>query len=145
MANLTNHIQSFDLVKHRGRLEPKEIGVHVCNLAAQTGVTRFLELQGAVYDKSPSLELVANKSSLSVTTKTMYPMTKDFSPLKLVYVILENVDVQFLSQYCSSFASRAKKSPSLVVPAKSDVCNFGDKIRNCKIFDVINGYVSLFK
>lgn len=143
MANLSQQIRYVDLMKHKNHLQANQIGVHVCNLAAQTGFTRFLELDGVVYDKSPSLQDIAGRSTVKkVPAKADYSLytPKDFSSMKLIYVVLENVDGAFIQKYCSIPSVKVKKGYSL---SKSDVCHFGDIIRKCRIHEVTQGFAGV--
>ena len=95
------------------KFKESEIGVYVTNLAAQTGFTRFLQLDGVVYDKSPSLDHVANRTIFLRKGKGFNKhVTHDFSPLKVVYLVLEKIDVKFLQSYCVSTKSTTSSQSS---------------------------------
>lgn len=64
-----------------------KIAVYVCNLAAQTGFTRFLELDNVYYDKSPQV------------------IDENFSRFTITYLILEKSDVQSLQSRCTGTRS----------------------------------------
>lgn len=138
---LNNHIKVADFGE--AKMKPSEVGVYVSNLAAQTGVTRFLQIEGVVYDKSPTFGLVANKSVTTTVTKKkkLRHVTHDFSAFRTSYPILEKVDVPFLQLYCTAKASSAKaKGSSSSSGIENVVCNFGENTRNCRIMKVINGF-----
>ena len=132
------------------KFKESEIGVYVTNLAAQTGFTRFLQLDGVVYDKSPSLDHVANRTIFLRKGKGFNKhVTHDFSPLKVVYLVLEKIDVKFLQSYCVSTKSTTSQSSKDGTGSSSSnntpgiesvVCNFGENAKNCKILKVVNGF-----
>lgn len=137
---LNNHIKVTDFGE--AKMKPSDVGVYVSNLAAQTGVTRFMQIEGVVYDKSPSFDLIANKSMVYVSKKNKAAnkhITHDFSHFRASYPILEKVDVPFLQLYCTSTKgnSKSKGSSSGI---ENVVCNFGENTKNCKIMKVINGF-----
>lgn len=164
ICSLNSHIISHDLT-HGNRYRANEIGVHVSNLAAQTGFSRFLQLDKITYDKSPNLEMVVSKSGYELgmkklsnsklyTGKSFSP--EDFSKMKLVYLVLENIDLQMLQKHCSSLpvANKASKlnhhhqhhhhqgMQNFNPDGSNDnvICNFGDYAKNCKMFKIINGF-----
>ena len=75
---LNHHITTVDNYHDRST-----IGVYVCNLAAQTGFTRFLELDAIYYDKRPKL------------------IDENFLRFGITYLVLEKNDVQSLQSRCS--------------------------------------------
>ena len=155
---VNHHIKSVDLIDtnpdHSGvqesaakRFRPNEIGVYVSNLAAQTGFSRFLHLDGIIYDKSPTLDHIANRTIYLKKGKGFNRhITHDFSPLKVIYLILEKIDVSFLQNYCVSTknvdknSKGSKSSSSSTSPIEGVICNFGENAKNCKIVKVVNGF-----
>jgi alpha-1,6-mannosyltransferase len=145
VSALNSHIRSVDLKEMRFRR--RDVGVYVTNLAAQTGVTRFAEMDHVVYDKSPSFEHVANRTIFLKKGRGFSKyVTHDFSQMKVVYPILEKVDVPFLQMYCVSAtattASKGKKT-SNSGGIENVVCNFGENARNCKILKVVNQFTGV--
>lgn len=139
---LNNHIRTVDLkeMKYRRR----DVGVYVTNLAAQTGVTRFTEMDHVVYDKSPTFEHVANRTIFLKKGRGFNKyITHDFSHMKVVYPILERVDVPFLQMHCSSAVSPKGKKASNSSGIENVVCNFGENARNCKILKVVNQFTGV--
>lgn len=95
----------------------KNVLVHVSNLAAQTGFTRFLEMENVTYDKSPDFKSIPNQLQ---------------SKYKSFYFILENIDQQFIRKYCGSNATEMSN--------ERITCNFNEFAKNCKIVNTINGF-----
>jgi hypothetical protein len=138
MANLSHHIKYVDL-GNKNHLRASQVGVHVCNLAAQTGFTRFLEVDGVLYDKSSNFLDVTSKpkGNYSRAQYSLYS-PKDFSSMRLVYLVLENIDVSFMQKYCG--LAKVKKGFSVT---KNELCHFGDVVGNCRIHDVTQGFVGV--
>ncbi|XP_015781103.1 uncharacterized protein LOC107359154 [Tetranychus urticae] len=145
-VNWTNkRIKSTDLKSFKAQ----DIGVYVCNLAAQTGFTRFLQLNGITYDKSKDYALMANKTRRIAKWRTRNPklrpsaIGKDF---KVVYFILENIDVDFLTRSCSSTARIPKKAPKTKTTIRlsdnieSVVCKLSPDAQDCNLIKAVNGY-----
>ena len=135
---LNNQIRNVDTGEHR--FKPTEIGVYVSNLAAQTGFTRFLQMDGVQYDKSPTFDHVANRTIFLRKGRGFNRfITHDFSSFRVVYPILEKVDVPFLQQFCTATAKGIKKSSS-TSGIENVICSFGENAKNCKIMKVVNGF-----
>lgn len=175
---VNHHIKTVDLIDpdneshdtsnindggNRGKkYKPSEIGVYVTNLAAQTGFSRFLHLDGVIYDKSPTLDHVANRTIYLRKGKGFNKhITHDFSPLKVIYLIMEKIDVGFLQSYCvstkdlrsggdksksgtsnagGSGSSSSSKGGSNASSIEGVICNFGENAKHCKIVKVVNGF-----
>ncbi|RWS31210.1 dol-P-Man:Man(7)GlcNAc(2)-PP-Dol alpha-1:6-mannosyltransferase-like protein [Leptotrombidium deliense] len=136
---LNDQIKNNDLKQYRRQ----DIGVYISNLGAQTGVTRFLQLEGVTYDKSPAFSLIANKTVAGPLNRKLGKqlinrnIIHDFSAFKICYLILEKIDVPFLQQYCTSTSSSKSGANTGI---EGVVCNFGDNTKNCRIMKVINGF-----
>ncbi|KAI1281960.1 putative Dol-P-Man:Man(7)GlcNAc(2)-PP-Dol alpha-1,6-mannosyltransferase [Halotydeus destructor] len=152
---LNHHIRTNEVKE--SKLKPADIGIYVSNLAAQTGVTRFMQIDGITYDKSPSFDLVANKTNMAAAyagkkaankNTVGRHITHDFSVFRVTFPILEKVDVPFLQLYCTSASassssgkgsSNSKKSAA-TSGIENVICNFGENTKNCKIMKVVNGF-----
>lgn len=71
------------ITTHDNYHDKSDISVYVCNLAAQTGFTRFLQLDGVYYDKSERLN------------------DDHFLPFPITYLVLEKNDVQTIQSKCT--------------------------------------------
>ncbi len=98
-------------------LPPTKTSVYVCNLAAQTGFTRFLELENVYYDKSPQL------------------MDSHFEDHFLVnYLVMEKSDVNAVQTKCSAESGKEKGNM---------ICQLGGRKRHCKILKPISGFTGI--
>lgn len=155
-----DRIRRIDLKTYK----PNDIAVHVCNLAAQTGFTRFLQVNDVTYDKSPDFNSLANKTfrlskyrNQTVDSNNRKPpKARDF---KILYFILENVDVNYLTHHCTS-RTPSKKSPTKKSSATSQQstqsspislsdsidsvsCKISSELPECTLVKAINGFDGL--
>lgn len=109
-----------------------EVGVYINNLAAQTGVSRFVQVDGAYYSKSAKL----NES----TFKKGY---------ELIYLVLEPKEVSsFLDERCpksSKDGSASKSTVDLWRTGRSKLdCNLPNQKRmQCAIIDTVYSFQSI--
>lgn len=107
-----------------------DVGVYVDNLAAQTGVSRFVQVDGAYYAKSPELDEETFRNSYN-----------------LIYNVLEPKEVvEFLKKFCfieqnqEKFVDKWRGDKSeikCIIPNQAQMfCSLSDSIRSFKSVDI---------
>lgn len=136
--NIPKHLSQFNL-------NTSQVGVHVGNLAAQTGFTRFAEWESITYDKSPNfLPLTTGESDESLRRLTGgkgQSLNVDLTKFKLVYLILDDVRPDLLNQYCH-IIKHSNHPNKLPYSIEKFECNF-NRLRRCRVNSVIYGFHSV--
>lgn len=136
--NIPKHLSQFNL-------NASQVGVHVGNLAAQTGFTRFAEWESIAYDKSPSfLPLTTGESDESLRRLTGgkgQSLNVDLTRYKLVYLILDDVKPDLLNQYCHIIKQSGQPN-KLPYSIDKFECNF-NRLKRCRVNSVIYGFHSV--
>lgn len=119
---INSEIQSDDFDHHL--IKSQNIGVYVTNLAAQTGFTRFLQLDNIFYEKSKNISSLIN----------MKGATKgEFIHFKLLYLILEEAEVDYFTTICRQSENTANDRFT---------CTLNDDSMNCDYVNEISSYSS---
>lgn len=116
-----------------GLFDPRsDVGVYVNNLAAQTGVSRFVQVNGAYYAKTPHIDRETFKKSYS-----------------LIYLMLEPKEVtKFLSDYCppeDNLEQLYEKSADKWRRSKNEIkCRLPNQSQMyCSIIETVNIFKSV--
>lgn len=134
--NIPKHLNQFNL-------NTTDVAVHVGNLAAQTGFTRFAEWETIAYDKSPNfLPLTTGETDESFKK----PIDSQSSNLnltkyKLVYLILDDIKPDLLNKYCH-IIKQSNQSNKLPYSIDKFECNF-NRLKKCRVNSVIYGFYSV--
>jgi alpha-1,6-mannosyltransferase len=107
-----------------------DVGVYVNNLAAQTGLSRFVQVDGVYYAKTPKLD--------DQTFKNSY---------KLIYAILEPKEItEFLVEYCpSNKVGESEMNPESWRRTNEEIkCRIPNQQEmNCSMIDTIESFYSV--
>jgi hypothetical protein len=121
--------------------KPHQLVAHIDNLVAQTGYTRFLEVPGVRYDKTPDF-LDRDLSICSNKTRRHHSLNVDFSQYKTSYMLFEAVGNHFLRRYCPS-SERTVGQGAQEFNYQKLTCDFDAHNRDCRLFKLVDGYVGI--